>query len=324
MRLLVTGGAGYIGSHFVSEALRQGGYEIVVVDNLSTGLSRRIPSSVDFEHIDLADTGSQPRLVEILSRGIEAVIHFAAKKVVSDSVAHPEEYFCSNIGATTNLLIAMREAQVKKMIFSSSAAVYGEPDEQVVYEDTACNPINPYGQSKFVSELALGNASHAWGLEAVSLRYFNVAGALNSVLADTTTTNLMPAIRDRLTRGKKVAIFGNDYETPDGTCVRDYIHVLDLVDAHLVALRNSSERQNPGLEIFNVGTGHGSSVLEIINAFREVPDVFIDYEYAPRRPGDPAALTANVNKIATQLSWEARFSTRDIVRSVVDHPPLSQ
>jgi len=218
----------------------------------------------------------------------------------------------------------MRIAQVKKMIFSSSAAVYGEPEERVVYEDTRCNPINPYGQSKFVSELALGNASRAWDLEAVSLRYFNVAGALNSVLADTTTTNLMPAVRDRLTRGKKVKIFGNDYETPDGTCIRDYIHVLDLVEAHLVALRNSSTQHKPGLEIFNVGTGHGSSVLEIINAFRDVPNVFIDYEYAPRRPGDPAALTANVDKIATQLSWEARFNTRDIVQSVVDHPPLSQ
>lgn len=323
MRLLVTGGAGYIGSHFVSEALRQGGYEIVVIDDLSTGLSRRIPDTADFACLDIADSSSLPELVEILSRGVDAVIHFAAKKVVSDSVTNPEEYFRSNIGGTINLLTAMREVGVKKIVFSSSAAVYGEPDNQVVYENTPCRPINPYGQSKLVSEIALDNASHAWGLEAISLRYFNVAGALNSCLADTTTTNLMPAIRDRLTQGEKVSIFGEDYETADGTCVRDYIHILDLVDAHLVALHNSSSRLDTGLQTFNVGTGRGSSVLEIVNSFRSIPGVELEYEYAPRRPGDPAALTANTDKISTQLSWGAKFSTRDIVQSVIDHPPLS-
>lgn len=323
MRLLVTGGAGYIGAHFAASALDQGLSDIVIVDDLSTGLRRRLPESVPFYDLDLAEESAPARLTEILTRHeIDAVIHFAAKKVVSDSVDYPEEYFRQNIGGTTNVLAAMRAAGVKTMIFSSSAAVYGEPDTPVVYESTPLHPINPYGQSKFVSELALENASRAWGLRAVSLRYFNVAGARNSALADTTTTNLMPAIRDRITRGEKLSIFGNDYATPDGTCVRDYIHILDLVDAHLVALRNLGPGGGPGLRTFNVGTGSGSSVLEIVEAFRRLPDVDLAYGYEGRRPGDPGALAANVDKIGVELSWRAVYGIGDIVTSVVEHPPL--
>lgn len=323
MRLLVTGGAGYIGAHFVADALDQGLSGIVIVDDLTTGLRRRITEAVAFYDLDLSQESSPARLTEILTQHeIDAVIHFAAKKVVSDSVVYPEEYFHQNIGATINVLTAMRAAGVKNMIFSSSAAVYGEPDAPVVYENTPPQPINPYGQSKYVSELALENASRAWGLHAVSLRYFNVAGARNSMLADTTTTNLMPAIRDRITRGERLSIFGNDYATPDGTCVRDYIHILDLVDAHLVALRRLSSGDGPGLRTYNVGTGSGSSVLEIVEAFRRLPDINLDYGYEGRRPGDPGALAANVDKIGAELSWRARFGIADIVKSVVDHPPL--
>src|SRR5699024_4595415 len=186
------------------------------------------------------------------------------------------------------------EADVPYIVFSSSAAVYGEPVEQIVFEDTTCTPINPYGESKLISEIALNNASHAWGLQAMSLRYFNVAGAVNPVLADTTVTNLMPAIRDVLSYGKLLSIFGDDYPTFDGTCIRDYIHVLDLVEAHLAALRGLGAKRQSGLETFNVGTGQGSSVLEIVQAFQKLPGVELKYEYTARRKGDPAALTANV------------------------------
>lgn len=321
MHLLVTGGAGYIGSHFVTRAIDNGFSEITVVDDLSTGYQSRLPSSVRFQQLDLADDSITPKLTNTL-RDIDAVVHFAAKKAVGESVTSPEKYFRNNIGGTINLLSAMREAHVTKLIFSSSAAVYGEPDSPVVYETTPCRPINPYGQSKRISELSLENAAAAWGLQAVSLRYFNVAGALNSLLADTTTSNLMPAIRSRMTEGNKLQVYGSNYDTPDGTCIRDYIHILDLVDAHLVALRNLNSKHEPMLEAFNVGTGFGSSVLEIVTAFQSLPGIDLEYEYAARRPGDPGALTANVDKIAKQLSWHADFNTGDIVQSVVDHPPL--
>lgn len=322
MRLLVTGGAGYIGSHFVAAALDQGLREIVVVDDLSTGLRRRIPQCVELQEIDVAADSAPERLARLMAdRRIDAVIHFAAKKAVGESVAQPEVYYRANIGATVHLLSAMREAGVDTMIFSSSAAVYGEPVEPVVFEDTPCRPINPYGQSKHISELALQNAVTAWGLRAVSLRYFNVAGARDSVLADTTTTNLMPAIRDVITRGDRLAVFGDDYPTPDGTCVRDYIHVLDLVDAHLVALRQLGPDSAPGLRTYNVGTGRGHSVLEVVEAFRRQPGVSLDHDLRERRPGDPAALTADVGRIDRDLDWRSRYALDDIVASVVEHPP---
>src|SRR5699024_1713300 len=241
---------------------------------------------------------------------------------VGESVVSPEKYFRNNAGGTINLLSAMRKAEITKLIFSSSAAVYGEPANSVVYETTPTDPINPYGQSKRISELAIENASTAWELEAVSLRYFNVAGATTSSLADTTTSNLMPAIISRLAQSDKIPIFGNDYNTPDRTCIRDYIHIHDLVEAHLVALQNLSLGVKPGMEVYNVGTGLGSSVLEIVHAFQGIPGIELEYEYVPRRPGDPGALIANVDKIANQLSWQASFNARQIVQSVIDNPPL--
>src|SRR5699024_133987 len=278
---------------------------------------------VEFHQLDLASETTQSRLTYILEQNIDAVVHFAANKAVAESVVNPEKYFHTNIGATVNLLSAMRQANVTKIVLSSSAAVYGEPCVHIVYEDTPCYPIDPYGQSKLVSEMALENASNAWGLEAIALRYFNVAGALNPSLADTTSTNLMPAILDRITHNQVLQIFGNDYCTSDGTCIRDYIHILDLVDAHLAALNNLRASREPRLTTFNVGTGFGSSVLEIVKAFQSLPDVDVKYKYAPRRPGDPASLTANVDKITEQLSWQAKYTTRDIVESVIDNPPLT-
>ncbi|SJM59788.1 UDP-glucose 4-epimerase GalE [Gulosibacter sp. 10] len=323
MRLLVTGGAGYIGAHFVALAVERGFSEIIVVDDLSTGLRRRVPAEAALHEFDLAADDSVPRLASLLQDArTQAVVHFAAKKVVSDSVSFPEEYFRTNIGATLNVLEAMREAGVPHLVFSSSAAVYGEPDSRVVYESEPCQPINPYGQSKYVSELSLANASRAWGLKATVLRYFNVAGARNSLLADTTTTNLMPAIRDGITHSRVVSIFGDDYDTPDGTCIRDYVHVEDLVEAHLVALERLSSEQDAGTRAYNVGTGSGSSVLEVVESFNRIPGIQVPYQYQDRRPGDPAALIANVDKIESELGWRARFTTNDLVASVVEFPPL--
>lgn len=324
MRLLVTGGAGYIGAHFVAAALDAGISDIVVVDDLSTGLRRRVPDEVKFHQLDLATDSAVQDLATILDEDrIDAVVHFAAKKAVGESVDQPELYFRSNVGATINVLSAMRSSGVSALIFSSSAAVYGEPSTAVVYEDTPCLPINPYGQSKRISELALANAVTAWGLKAVSLRYFNVAGARDSQLADTTTTNLMPAVREVITRGTRLAVFGNDYPTPDGTCVRDYVHVLDLVDAHLTALERIGRDADPGLHTYNVGTGQGSSVLEIVHEFRQQPGVQLDYDLRDRRAGDPASLTANVDRIRDELGWTAQYGRDSIVASVVEHPPAT-
>ena len=322
MRLLVTGGAGYIGSHFVSVARQQGRADIVVVDDFSTGLRQRVPADVPVYTIDLASDAAVAALTTLLKEeSIDVVVHFAAKKVVADSVAQPEDYFRSNVGATVNVLAAMRAAGAASMIFSSSAAVYGEPDSSIVFEDTPTVPINPYGQSKLVSELALANASRAWGLRAVALRYFNVAGAEDAILADTTTTNLMPAMRDVITRGQRLSVFGDDYPTVDGTCVRDYVHVVDLAEAHLAALPAVQGSTDPATRIYNVGTGSGSSVLEVVDAFRRRPGVDLDYDIQPRRPGDPGALTANVSLIEKELGWVARYTRDDIVTSVIDFPP---
>ncbi|WFP17756.1 UDP-glucose 4-epimerase GalE [Citricoccus muralis] len=322
MRLLVTGGAGYIGAHFVDQAIERGYSDIVVVDDLSTGMQERLPASVVFEKVDLSGADGVDQLTSLLTEySIDAVVHFAAKKVVGDSVQQPEYYYRNNVMGTLNLLTAMRFSGTPRFLFSSSAAVYGEPDESVVFEDTPCNPINPYGETKRISELAIANATRAWGLNAVALRYFNVAGAKNALLADTTTTNLMPAIRDRLSNNSSLAVFGDDYETPDGTCVRDYVHVLDLVDAHLVSLEAMERASEGRFDVYNVGTGRGSSVLEVITCFREKAAVDLEYQIVERRAGDPGALTADVHKIYSELSWRARLDLGDIVQSVVEYPP---
>lgn len=322
MRLLVTGGAGYIGAHFVWQALESGYSDIVVIDDLSTGVRDRLPDSVDFEKLDLSAPDASDHLLEVLRQySIEAVVHFAAKKVVSDSVERPEFYYRNNVIGTLNLITAMREAGTENFLFSSSAAVYGEPTTSIVFEDTPCNPINPYGETKRISELVIANASRAWGLRGISLRYFNVAGASSELLADTTTTNLMPAIRDALSRGNSLSVFGDDYDTTDGTCVRDYVHIMDLVDAHLVALKSLSAASRGEFDVYNVGTGRGSSVLEIVHSFQEKAGVPLDYRIVDRRQGDPGALTANVDRIDEKLSWRSRRSVDDIVESVIQHPP---
>jgi UDP-glucose 4-epimerase len=235
MSVLVTGGAGYIGSHVV-RLLHQRGESVVVVDDLSSGLPERIGSSKLLK-LNLAS----PNAVEVLAQtmrehAVKSVIHLAAQKQVGVSVKEPERYYSENIGGMANLLTAMRQTGVDRLVFSSSAATYGMPDVESVTEDAACNPINPYGETKLIGEWMSANASRAWGLRAANLRYFNVAGAGWPELADTAVMNLVPIVFAALKAGKDPVVFGDDYPTADGSCIRDYVHVHDLAEAHLSAL----------------------------------------------------------------------------------------
>jgi UDP-glucose 4-epimerase len=313
MTILVTGGAGYIGSH-VGRLLQQQGQQVTVIDNLSSGNKARIGAARLIE-LDLAAQETKHRLVEILREDkVDSVIHFAARKQVGESVLRPEWYFQQNIGGLANLLEAMHEAHVQKLVFSSSAATYGMPDVTAVTESTICNPINPYGQTKLIGEWMVSNAAKAWGLRGVNLRYFNVAGAGWSDLADTAEMNLVPIVFAKLAAGEKPIVFGDDYATDDGSCVRDYVHVLDIAEAHLAALEYT-DLEVREFETFNVGTGVGSSVFEVIDAIRKVSGKHFDIEVKPRRAGDPPFLCADVSRIKNTLGWKAKSGLSEIIQS---------
>ena len=313
MTILVTGGAGYIGSHVVRLLQRQG-KRVTVIDNLSSGNQARIGESRLVE-LDLASANAKQTLVEIIRQdAVTSVIHFAARKQVGESVLKPEWYFEQNIGGMANLLEAMRECGVSQLVFSSSAATYGMPDVPAVTEDIACNPINPYGQTKLIGEWMVANAARAWGLRGVNLRYFNVAGAGWPDLADTAVMNLVPIVFAKLAAGEKPVVFGDDYPTPDGTCVRDYVHVLDLAEAHIAAL-DYTATENREHATFNVGTGHGSSVFEVINEIRRASGNDFEIDVQPRRPGDPPYLCADVSRIEKTLGWKAKNGLAEIIDS---------
>lgn len=313
MTILVTGGAGYIGSHVV-RLLQQQGKRVTVIDNLSSGIQSRIDEARLVE-LDLAALSAKERLVEILREdSVESVIHFAARKQVGESVVKPEWYFQQNIGGMANLLEAMHEVGVEKLVFSSSAATYGMPDVPAVTEDTICNPINPYGQTKLIGEWMVSNAARAWGLRGVNLRYFNVAGAGWSDLADSAVMNLVPIVFAKLAAGEKPVVFGDDYATTDGSCVRDYVHVLDLAEAHIAAL-DYTDNAVREYETFNVGTGTGSSVFEVINKIREVSGIDFEIDVQSRRAGDPPFLCADVSRINQVLGWKAKNGLSEIIES---------
>jgi UDP-glucose 4-epimerase len=301
MRVLVTGGAGYIGSVVVEELLATGNAAIVY-DNLSKGHRESVAPGAEFIRGELLDKGTlQHALVE---HKIEAVIHMAADSLVGESFQNPAKYYANNLIASLALLDAMRAARVQRIVLSSTAAVYGEPEKQPIQEDDATCPTNPYGETKLALERALHWCEQAYGLRYVSLRYFNAAGATQRCgeLHDP-ETHLIPILLQVATGQRPyLEIYGNDYRTRDGTCVRDYIHVSDLARAHVLALRLLSERS----AIFNLGCGGGYTVLEVVEAARKVTGHAIPVRMAPRRAGDPAVLVASSEKIQKELGWEPR------------------
>jgi UDP-glucose 4-epimerase len=313
MSTLVTGGAGYIGSH-VARILSQTGSPVVVVDNLSTGLDSRVLGlpAVNLELSDASAVGTLETLIQ--EHKITSVVHLAALKQVGESVKNPEEYFLKNLGGQANLLTAMRNTGVKKLVFSSSAASYGVPDVELVSEDQSPKPINPYGQTKLIGEWMAQNAQTAWGLSQVSLRYFNVAGAGWPDLADTQKLNLIPIVFAALKAGTKPKVFGSDYPTSDGSCIRDYVHVMDLAKAHVAAL-DYLDQDSRSFSVFNVGTGSGSSVLEVMEQIKKTTGIDFEYELDSRRAGDPPRLIADVSRINSVMNWKSENSLVEIVES---------
>ncbi len=298
MRILVTGGAGYIGS-VVTEHLLAGAHDVVIVDDLSTGHRTAVARRASFREGNLLDEGF---LVPALD-GIDAVCHFAAFSQVAESVADPLKYYRNNIGGAVSLLDAMRRNGVKYFLFSSSAAVYGEPDETPIGEDAPLRPLNAYGNTKLAIERILADCSAAWGLKALSLRYFNAAGAGESHGEDhRPETHLIPLVLDvALGRRDELVVYGKDYPTRDGTCVRDYIHVKDLASAHLLGLEKLIDGYSG---VLNLGNGLGFTVLEVIHAAERVTGLRIPYRFGERRPGDPAVLVASSDRAEMDLGWK--------------------
>jgi UDP-glucose 4-epimerase len=312
MRVLVTGGAGYIGS-VVGAQLVAAGHDVTVLDDLSTGFADAVPAGVTFVKGTLRECAA-----EVLSDGFEAVLHFAASSLVGESVANPAKYWSNNLGGTISLLEAMREIRVASIVFSSTAAVYGEPERTPITETDRTRPTSPYGASKIAVDTTLTEYARLHGFGAVSLRYFNVAGAQQAAdgrwLGERhhPETHLIPNVLASVTEGRRMTIFGDDYPTPDGTCIRDYIHVADLADAHLRALAACRAGQH---RVYNLGNGAGFSVREVIGVCREVTGADIDAEVVPRRAGDPAVLVASSEKIQAELGWRA---TRDLRAMAAD------
>lgn len=313
MTWLITGGAGYIGAH-VAQAMAEAGEQVAVYDDLSSGAAARLPQGVPLVQGSVLDRTALDRAFADLN--VQGVVHLAAKKQVGESVEKPLLYYRENIHGLTVLLEAAVDAGVGSFVFSSSAAVYGMPDVDLVTEETPCLPINPYGETKLAGEWLVRAAGAAYGISTACLRYFNVAGAARPELADTGVFNIIPMMFDRITRGERPLIFGTDYDTPDGTCVRDYIHIEDLATAHLAAARHLMGRAGSDDLTLNVGTGRGVSVREMADLIAEVtgrPDLAA--ETAARRPGDPARVVASGELIAKELGWSAHHDLRSMVTS---------
>ncbi|HLX47454.1 MAG TPA: UDP-glucose 4-epimerase GalE [Streptosporangiaceae bacterium] len=326
MRLLVTGGAGYVGSA-VAAYLLEAGHEVVVLDDESTGHADNVPAGADYVRGTIQDAAA-----DVLAEEIDAVLHFAAKSLVAESVANPATYWSNNLGGTLALLEAMRRTGVNSIVFSSTAATYGQPERIPIEEGDPTRPVNPYGASKLAVDVTLTSYASLTGIGAVSLRYFNVAGAYREPgdrwLAErhSPETHLIPNIlkialavsgdpeaQDAVaTAGgaAEVQIFGDDYDTPDGTCIRDYIHVADLAKAHHLALGACEPGEH---RIYNLGNGTGYSNREVLAMCREVTGVDIPATMAPRRPGDPATLVASAARIHHDLGWKAKLDLRSMV-----------
>ncbi|MPV38401.1 UDP-glucose 4-epimerase GalE [Georgenia subflava] len=311
MTWLVTGGAGYIGSHVV-RAFEDVGLDVVVIDDLSSGHREFVPGAVPFVHGDLLDTG----LVEgtIREHGVTGVVHVAGFKYAGVSVSRPLHTYEQNVTATVSLLRAMAANDVDKLVFSSSAAVYGTPRTDLVTEDSPVAPESPYGESKLVGEWLLRDMQRAAGLQYTALRYFNVVGSGTPELCDTSPHNLFPLVISALVEGRTPTINGDDYDTPDGTCVRDYVHVSDLAVSHVAAARRLAAGE-PLAPVYNLGSGTGLSVREIMDAMVRGTGIDFQPEVRARRPGDPDRIVASGGLAAQDLDWAMRHTVDQMVRS---------
>jgi len=311
-RWLLTGGAGYIGAH-VARDLLASGREVVILDDLSTGRLDRVPADAAFVEGSLLDTD----VVRHALDGVTGVIHLAAKKAVGESVEQPMLYYRENVGGLTSLLQAMADAATPCIVYSSSAAVYGEPPWSPISEDSPLAPLSPYGETKVIGEWMVRDEAVARAdstpLSWASLRYFNVAGSGSPELGDTSVNNLIPMVFDALDRGEAPQVFGTDYPTDDGSCVRDYIHVSDLAAAHVAAA--DLVEHGDVAAVFNVGTGVGSSVFEVMGAVSEVVGRDVGAVAVGRRAGDPPELVASVDRITAELGWRAQRDLREMVAS---------
>lgn len=307
---LVTGGAGYIGAHVV-ESFLENDFKVVVVDDLSTGLERKISEQAIFEKQNISDT---KKLAEIMKKhNVTGVVHLAAKKAVGESMTNPSLYYQENIGGIISLLEAMSQANVKKIVYSSSAAVYGDPVEEKVHENSQTHPQSPYGETKLVGEWLLKADEKARDIEWIALRYFNVVGATHPELGDTGVNNLVPMIFRALDNKQRPQVFGDKYATTDGSCIRDYIHVSDLAHAHVLAAQKLITEKYCG--IINVGTGQGFSVKQVMNTVSKVIGKDVNFEISQPRPGDPAQTVADVKKAASDLKWQATNDLESMVTS---------
>lgn len=306
MKLLVTGGAGYVGS-VCTALLVERGHDVTVLDDLSTGHADAVHAGARFVEGDVATDAAA-----LLGAGMDGVLHFAAKSLVGESVEHPELYWFGNVVKSLQLLEAVRDAGTPRLVFSSTAATYGEPEHNPITEDAATRPTNPYGATKLAIDQAITSYANAHGLAAVSLRYFNVAGAHGDCgERHTVETHLIPLVL-QVASGQRehITIYGDDWPTPDGTCLRDYIHVRDLAEAHLLALEQASAGHH---RIYNLGTGTGFSVLEVIQACRRVTGHPIPAQTAARRAGDPAVLVAASAKASAELGWRPERTDLDTI-----------
>lgn len=309
MTWLVTGGAGYIGAHVV-RAMREDGIDVVVLDDLSTGDASRI-GEVPLVRASLLDR--QAVDATLAEHDVSGVVHIAAKKQVGESVEDPYYYFRQNVVGQLTLMEAMRDAGVRRFVFSSSAATYGAPETALVEEKAHLEPESPYGQTKVAGEWLAVDAEAAYGVRSVCLRYFNVAGAATPELGDPEALNLIPMVFERLTARQNPLIFGDDYPTPDGTCIRDYIHVSDIATAHVAAVRHL-DAGGESLRL-NIGRGQGSSVREVVEMIRQVTGIDFTPEVVGRRPGDPPRTVASADAIRYRLGWTAQHDLREMVES---------
>lgn len=315
MKVLVTGGAGYIGSHAVYLLIKKG-YQVVIIDNLKKGFESNIHPEAKFYNVDICNKDEVEK-VFIQEKNIKAIMHFAGLIVVPESTKQPLEYFNVNTNGVWNILSIAKDFNVETFIFSSTAAVYGEVKKSPIFEDDPKNPINPYGQSKLAAEFLIQSWAKAFERNYVIFRYFNVAGSDESGkigVKGKSLTHLVPlVINAAINLDKTFYIFGNQYETKDGTCIRDFVHVNDLVNAHILGMEWSLK--NKKSDIFNLGTGKGYSVKEVLDITQQELNISIKFEIASPRPGDPSKLYSDISKVQSILKWEPKYKLRDIILS---------